>query len=116
MQTLKRKPCVVAALLTVSAGLLFACGNASDTAAKEAPAVAPTAPLPADPEAKAAAYNFIDACITSSRARLGETKAFAYCKCMESQIRQTFGNTDSATVAGLQFDTATLGWFIRRCQ
>lgn len=103
----------------LSAALLFACNNASEPQAVSGTQTrsAPAAPLPSDPVTKAAAYSFIDACVESSKARIGdEAKAFAYCKCVEAQIRGRFGNTDSLTVANLQKDTARLAQIIQQCK
>ena len=108
--------------LAVSVTALFvsasSCNNnASNQRTADSAATATPAPRLTDSTAKAAAYSFIDACVESSKAsRPDQAKAFAYCKCMEAQIRQKYGNTDSASVVALQQDTSTLKSFLQNCQ
>jgi len=109
-------------LCLISGAVLLSCTNNSNTATANEVTKGDTATraLSRDSQEREAELSFIDACVESSKASsktmLGDAKAYAHCKCVMEGIKQKYGNTDSATIAGLQKDTAAMTKILQRCK
>ncbi len=57
---------------------------------------------------------FLSGCVDSARVKLGEAAAFAQCKCILNQLKQTFPNMDSAAPALM--DVKKVAAFVQKCK
>ena len=63
-----------------------------------------------------AEMNFIDACVESSKASLGEAKAYTFCKCMLPQAKAKVPDMDSTAMDALGRDTAEVTRMAANCK
>lgn len=57
---------------------------------------------------------FLAGCVENAQARLNDTAAFAYCKCVLEQLKHTYPNMDSA--AAIIMDSARAAVYVDRCK
>ena len=92
-----------------------ACNNGQRPAATNSDSSSSTnKALSTDSAARVAELSFIDGCVENSKLTLGETKAFAFCKCMYGQIHAKYPDMDSAQIA--KMDTATINKLAESCR
>lgn len=104
-------------MFVLLAGWLLACNNnksGRDTA-NNASTTAPTA-LPKDSVARVATFSFIDGCMDNAKLTLGDEKAFAFCKCIYSQIKAENPAADSVQIEQLAMDTARVAKMAANCR
>lgn len=58
--------------------------------------------------------DFLAGCVDKAKIKLSDTAAFAYCKCVLNQLKQTFPNMDSA--AGVLMDSARAAVYVEKCK
>lgn len=99
-------------LLLVS--ILSACNNSTTNSTKGADsAKGSTKTQTSYTEAE---MNFIDACVESSKASLGEAKAYTFCKCMLPQAKAKVPDMDSTAMDALGRDTAEVTRMAANCK
>ena len=53
-------------------------------------------------------------CVANAEARLNDTAAFAYCKCVLEQLKHVYPNLDSA--AAIIIDSARAAAYVEKCK
>ena len=93
---------------------LFACNNSGKE--NKSTTTTTSAGLPADSNARAATFSFVDGCMDNFRIALGEPKAYAFCKCIYNQIKTENPNADSVLIEELARDTARVARMAAKCR
>jgi hypothetical protein len=102
-------------LLLLVIGSLLACNN-SGTKEKKDNAATTSSCLPADSNARAATFSFVDGCMQNFRIALGEPKAYAFCKCVYNQLKEQNPKADSLLIEELALDTARVAALAAKCR
>ncbi len=101
-------------ILALFCFLLFACANNStDTSAKDSVSKDSVKTM-AGNWSKEDEMEFIDDCVVNAEGRLGKEKAYTYCKCIFSQVKEKYADMDSATIVKLQ-DTTEIIRLAKNC-
>ena len=106
-------------LLVLFSLSLFACNNSGNEKSNTTTATTTTATtpgLPADSNARAATFSFVDGCMDNFRIALGEPKAYAFCKCIYNQIKTENPGADSVAIEELARDTARVSRMAAKCR
>ncbi len=97
--------------------LFLACSNpsAEDQGTSKDSAIN-VAATPATRLPEEAELEILAGCVDNAKATLGDTKAFALCKCVLGQVQKKHPTADSAAIIGYLSDTTEVAAMAKNCQ
>lgn len=95
--------------------VFLACNNSTTetTTVKDTAAKGTTVSKNWTPEEE---LEFVGPCVENAKARFGEAKAYAYCKCIFQQVNTKYSNLDSAALMDKLSDTAEIAQMAKNCE
>lgn len=91
---------------------VIACNSDPKTPSATAPSAIDTSKSFAWPDEDE--KEFLADCVANAEARLNDTAAFAYCKCVLEQLKHVYPNLDSA--AAIIIDSARAAAYVEKCK
>lgn len=94
----------------------FSCSNESSESASESPSTSAAPGSVTQAFSTESELEILASCVDNAKTTLGDTKAYALCKCVLGQVQQKHPNADSAALIRYLSDTAEVAAMAQKCK